>query len=240
MVIATVKKSTSIFWQFYRARKLQLNIFLLVLIILFSYIKTQAMADLWLTRDQQGQVLFNLGYYRHAAATFNDPLWQAYSYYAAGNFDQAASIYSQFDLLEAKFFRANAMAHARHYVNAREVYQAILTENPNHQGAQENLRIVQAIINEINLTSQNQAVEQGESSKSLGDEPQTADGAKRQDIIPQEMTQLTAEQILQDPKLNEIWLRQVQKNPSRFLSYKFQQQLEQQAPSDKQGKDDNE
>lgn len=198
------------------------------------------MADLWLTRNQQGQMLFNFDYYRQAASTFNEPFWQAYSYYAAEDFDQAASIYNQFDRLKIKFFRANAMAHARHYVNAREVYQAILIENENHHGAQKNLKIVQAIINEINLTSQNQAEELGESSEALGDEPQTADGAERKDIIPQKRPQLTAEQILQDSKLNELWLRQVQKNPSRFLSYKFQKQLEQQASAIKQDDNNNE
>lgn len=240
MVTAAMKKSTSRFWQFYSAKKLQLNIFLLVLIALFSYVKTQTMMDLWLTRDQHAQVLFKLGYYRHAATTFTSPQWQAYSYYAAEDFDSAANVYSQFASVEARFFRANAMAHGRHYAKAREIYQSILIEDPNHNGAQENLKIIQAIINEINLTSQYQAAEQGESSKALGDEPQTADGAERKDLVPQEITQLTAEQILQDPQLNEIWLRQVQKNPARFLSYKFQLQAEQRAPSDKQGKDDNE
>ena len=198
------------------------------------------MMDLWLTRDQQAQVLFNLGYYRQAAITFSDPQWQAYSYYAAEDFEQAASIYSQFDNLEARFYRANAMAHGRHYVKAREEYLAILAEKSNHHGAQQNLKIVQALINEINLTSQNQTSEQGESSKPLGDMPKTADGALRKDRVALKITQLTAEQILQDAKLNELWLRQVQKNPARFLSYKFQQQVEQKKPTVNQSKDDNE
>mgnify|MGYP005990374971 CR=1 FL=1 len=198
------------------------------------------MMDLWLTRDQQAKILFNFGMYRQAGITFSDPQWQAYSYYAAEDFDQAASIYSQFDDLQAKFFQANAMAHGRYYVKAREIYQAILTQNPDHQGAQKNLNIVQALITEINLTSKNQVSEQGESSKPLGDAPKTADGAERKDMASVKIIRLTAEQILQDASLNELWLRQVQKNPARFLSYKFQHQLEQQESTVKQDKNDNE
>lgn len=132
------------------------------------------------------------------------------------------------------------MAHGRNYVKAREIYQTILTENKNHLGALKNLGIVQEVINEINLTSQNQAAEQGDSSKSLGDDPQTADGAKRKDMVSGKEDQLTAEQLLLNPELTDIWLRQVQKNPARFLSYKFQRQAEQQALSNNQGNGDNE
>lgn len=198
------------------------------------------MLDLWLTRDQQGQVLFKFGHFQQAATTFTNLKWQAYSFYAAENFAQAASIYGQLDNLESKLSQANAMAHGRHYVKAKGIYQTILSATPNHEGAQKNLNIVQAIVNEINLSSKNQVAEQGESSKALRDEPQTADRAERQNMSSQKVTQLTAEQLLQDPQLTEIWLRQVQKNPARFLSYKLQLQARQQTALGKLDKDDDE
>jgi len=37
---------------------------------LFAYVKPQQFADFWLTRDQQGQILFNLGHYQRASSTF--------------------------------------------------------------------------------------------------------------------------------------------------------------------------
>jgi Ca-activated chloride channel family protein len=48
----------------------------------------------------------------------------------------------------------------------------------------------------------------------------------------QELVQFDAEEILQDGKINEMWMRSVQRDPSHFLSVKFSMQLEnrEQAP----------
>ena len=42
-----------------------------------------------------------------------------------------------------------------------------------------------------------------------------------------ELEQLSADQLLQDPGLTEMWLRQIQRDPSEFLATKFYLQLEQ-------------
>ena len=99
---------------------------------------------------------------------------------------------------------------------------------PEHQSALKNRAKIQAIIDEINQMSEAQRAEQGESSKQLGeDEPQTAEGAERKSFGPkEEQLQLSAEDVILDEKLNEIWMRQVQRDPSRFLSIKFHMQLE--------------
>lgn len=192
---------------------------------LFAIIKPQAFADLWLTKDQQGQWLFKQGKFDKASKVFMNTRWQAFSAYGAENFKDSATLYSQFNDKEDLLAQANALAHGREYVKARDMYQQILNTFPRYKAAQTNLAIVQAIIDEINLLSASQKSEQGESSKELGDEPETADGAERQDGPPQEIEQLSSEQLLLDDNLNEMWLRQVQKNPERFLSQKFYLQL---------------
>ena len=52
----------------------------------------------------------------------------------------------------------------------------------------------------------------------------------RKPAIPEEkqqkIEQLTAEDILLDDSINELWMRQVQKDPSQFLRIKFHMQLE--------------
>ena len=73
--------------------------------------------------------------------------------------------------------------------------------------------------------SASQREEPGEQSTELGDEPLTAEGAERESFGPRELEQFTAEQILSDPALNDIWMRQIQQNPARFLAIKFQMQL---------------
>ncbi|MFT5656611.1 MAG: Ca-activated chloride channel family protein, partial [Arenicella sp.] len=77
-----------------------------------------------------------------------------------------------------------------------------------------------------------QQTEQGEASKQLGDAPQRADGADQNDIAADEIEQLSAEQILADEQIQEMWMRQVQADPARFLRSKFQLQYSLRTRSD--------
>lgn len=219
-----------------RNKRIIITTFVLIA-ALFAYLKPQQFTDLWLTRDQQGQLLFKLGHYQQASNTFKSTQWQAYSSYGAEQYKNAATLYSQFSDVENQIAKANALAHAREYLSARNLYQQILMIDPQNLAANTNIKIVQDIIDEVNRLSASQAQEDGESIKELGDEPQTGDGAERE-VAPkeQEVEQLSAEQLLLDPSLNAMWLRQVQKNPAHFLSQKFYMQQEiknQQPPKDK-------
>ena len=195
---------------------------------LFAYMKPQQFADFWLTPDQQGQVLFNLGHYQRASNTFQNTQWQAYSSYGGEQFKNAVTLYGQFNDVESQIAKANALAHGREYLKARNLYQQILMVDPQNTAASTNIIIVQAIIDEVNRLSASQAPEDGEAIKELGDEPQTGDGADQKEAPTEaaEIEQLSAEQLLLDPSLNEMWLRQVQKNPANFLSQKFYMQQE--------------
>lgn len=224
--------------------------FIIVALILiasvFAYLRPQQFADLWLTRDQQGQLLFKLGHYQHASNTFKSTQWQAYSSYGAEQYKNAATLYGQFNTIDSQIAKANALAHGREYIKARNLYQHILTLAPQNTAATTNIVIVQAIIDEVNRLSASQKAEDGEAIKELGDEPQTGDGAEREEAPKeQEVEQLSAEQLLLDPSLNAMWLRQVQKNPANFLSQKFymQEEIKNQQPlkektTDSQGVDD--
>ncbi|MBL4826791.1 MAG: hypothetical protein JKY66_03605 [Spongiibacteraceae bacterium] len=211
---------------FYQQRKMYVVWTLLVLIVVFAFFKPQQFIRLWLTPDQQGQVLFSVGYYEQAAMQFNEPRWQAYSLYAIDQFEQSAALYNQFESIKDVFARANALSHGRHYVKARAVYQSILAREPKHQGARHNLLIIQKIIDEVNRISASQQAEEGDAPQELGDKPQTGDGAKKREGRKQKRVQLDAKQLLLDKALNEMWMRQVQKNPALFLSNKFYRQYE--------------
>ena len=218
------------------AIKAHRKMMILVLVIIssvFAYLRPQQFTDLWLTRDQQGTLLFKLGHYQQASNTFKNTQWQAYSSYGAEQFKNAATLYGQFSDTDNQLAKANALAHAREYLKARNLYKNILTIAPQNHAAKTNIAVVQAIIDDINRLSASQQAEEGEAIKELGDEPQTADGADRQEARkPEKIEQLTAEQLLLDPNLNEMWLRQVQKNPANFLSQKFymQEQIKNQQP----------
>ena len=183
--------------------------------------------NLWLTPDQQGRYYMEKGEYKKAATKFDSISWRGVAYYRAENFKAAEEMFSRIEAADGYFNMANALAHGRNYVLAVKTYNKVLELDPAHAGAMKNRGRIQSIIDEINLMSASQKAEDSDSSKELGDdEPQTADGVERQDFIEREVEQLTAEQILLDEQVNELWMQQVQKDPSRFLSVKFHMQLQ--------------
>jgi Ca-activated chloride channel family protein len=185
--------------------------------------------SLWLTPDQQGRYYLEKGDYKIAATRFENIAWRGIAYYRDANFKAAEEMFSRIESEEGYFNLANALAHQREYILAVKTYNKVLKLNPEHRSALKNRIKLQGIIDEINLLSASQKAEESDSSKELGDDdPQTADGAERQDFVKREVKQLTAEEVLLDEQINDLWMRQVQKDPSRFLSVKFHMQLQRQ------------
>jgi len=191
---------------------------------------------LWLTPDQLGQFYMLNGHYARAAKSYDALAWRGIAYYRAEDFKAATEMFSRIDSIEGHFNLANAWAHSRNYINAVKSYNQVVKldaahkddENSVYQRALKNRDSIQKIIDEINLLSASQKAENTDSTRDLpDDQPQTGDGAEREDFIEQEIEQLSAEDILLDDSINELWMRQVQKDPSHFLRVKFHMQLEQ-------------
>ena len=185
-------------------------------------------ADLWLTRDQQGQLFLQLGRYPQAAARFNDLMWKGIAYYYSEDFMLAAEYFSRQDSDDALFNEANARAQGRDYVRAVSRYDRLLARTPDYSGATANRSQVSAIIDEIDRLSASQQQEAGASTQDKqlsGDDAIPAQGADEISWQQTEVIQLTAEDILQDAATRDMWLRGVQQDPSRFLAIKFGMQL---------------
>ena len=185
-------------------------------------------ADLWLTRDQQGQLFLQLGRYPQAAARFNDLMWKGIAYYYSEDFMLAAEYFSRQDSDDALFNEANARAQGRDYVRAVSRYDRLLARTPDYSGATANRSQVSAIIDEIDRLSASQQQEAGASTQDKqlsGDDAIPAQGADEISWQQTEVIQLTAEDILQDAATSDMWLRGVQQDPSRFLAIKFGMQL---------------
>ena len=141
-------------------------------------------------------------------------------------------LFSQYGDANAMLARGNALAHARDYVPAVKVYKQILQQFPDNatatSAASTNISIVQALIDANQMLSESQMAEQGDMNKEDDNGAKSSDGDERAFFDAQPQQQLSADALLQDPALTQMWLRQVQKDPSNFLSIKFQMQLEQQ------------
>ena len=138
---------------------------------------------------------------------------------------------SRRDSDDALFNEANARAHARDYLRAVHRYDRLLARTPDYPGAAENRARVQELIDEINRLSESQQQEAGVSSEEKelgGDDAIPAEGADEMSWEKAEVSQLSAEDILQDPATRDMWLRGVQQDPSQFLAIKFSMQLQRQ------------
>ena len=184
-----------------------------------------ALVALWLTDDQYGRLLLELGYYRKAEAAFEDPRWIAIAAYYQQDFSRAAALFAQLDSPAADFAAANARAHLRDYLGARQGYQRLLARKPDLPGATANLAVVQQLIDDINALSASQPDEPGTSGEMVNpDEGAPAEGVESStEAAPGET--FTAEQLLASPELADQWLRGVQQDPAQFLTIKFAKQL---------------
>jgi tetratricopeptide (TPR) repeat protein len=183
-------------------------IFGLVIIVIaaWSYLNTQAFLNLWLSRDQQGMLLLQQDKAAQAALTFSDENWVAYSFYASGDFEQAGNIYAQLKGDEALFSQANALAHIGQYFKAADIYKALLETNPNNKAVSENLSLMEKIIKNL--------------KKSPGKKTLTnkVDPKMKMNNVESKSTPKAKVQS------SQLWLKQVQQNPSKFLRKKFQQE----------------
>ncbi|MCB1847487.1 MAG: hypothetical protein KDI04_08910 [Halieaceae bacterium] len=93
---------------------------------------------------------------------------------------------------------------------------------------------MQELIDEINRISESQQQEQGVSGEDKelgGDDAIPAQGAEEIAWEQAETIELSADEILQDPATREMWMRNVQRDPSDFLAIKFAMQLQREQPA---------
>lgn len=194
----------------------------------------QSWLDVWFTRDQQGQYLFDQMRYLEAAKRYQDPLHRGIAYYYAGEYKLAHAQFVNLDSPVALFNAANSLARQREYIKARNLYELLLKMDLDQdlkRKSENNLKVLQGIIDEVNRLSESQkgTTDGAEDSVELPDDmPQTGDGAEEE--VVEEMLQretLNAREILGSEELAAKWLKRVEADPKLFLRAKFQLQYRQ-------------
>lgn len=103
--------------------------------------QVQGFADLWLTRDQQGQRAFDRKEFDRAFELFEDPAWKGAAAYRGGHYDGSAEAFGRVATAEGFFDRGNALMKAGDYRKAISSYELAVDEAPDWTEAQENLAL---------------------------------------------------------------------------------------------------
>lgn len=118
---------------------------LLALFFLSVAIDAQAgdfWSRLWYNADQRGEHLLQAGKTEEAAATYTDPLRQAYAKLLGGDYGKAAKGFQPYDDSDAHYNRGNALAFSGKLEEAVKAYDAALERNPNNLDAKHNRDLV--------------------------------------------------------------------------------------------------
>ncbi|MGF1694123.1 VWA domain-containing protein [Vibrio kyushuensis] len=185
--------------------------------------------DVWLTRDQQGALHYDRAEYTSAAELFENENWKAESYYLVGDYETAQQYYMRNDDVASLLGAAASLAHMKEYIAAKKLYEEILQIDPSNKVAGNNLQVVTSVIEHIDTFTQSQSnSNEQQSSKERGDKPKSSEGIL-QEIDKKQLIQesLSAKDILNNPVMNEKWMKRVESDLANFLATKFHLQLEQ-------------
>ncbi|MCK5728216.1 MAG: VWA domain-containing protein [Methylococcales bacterium] len=99
--------------------------------------------DLWETKDQQAQKLYQKNDFSTAAKTFKDPYWKAAAHYKAGEYDQAIDALKNEKNADSYYNQGNALAKKGQLEQALTRYQQALELNKDDQDILYNKNLVE-------------------------------------------------------------------------------------------------
>jgi Ca-activated chloride channel homolog len=178
--------------------------------------------DVWLTPDQQGQILFDQGRYQEAAARFQDPMHRGLSLYAAGKWADAAAAFAALDTKEGLYDLGNAYAQGGKLGSAVHAYERALAMAPTYREARHNLDLVRELIR-----SQQEDTDQEDMNKKEqehGDEATEINAEQSSKLIPPSASKARgteSEALTLSAAEQAAWLRHVQTDPDEFLKRKL-------------------
>ncbi len=164
------------------------------------------------TADQQGQRLYCQGKYVEAANRFASLQWRAASFFRAGDFKRASSLYSGVSSAEGAFNHGNALVMLGQYEEAIKSYDRALSEKPDWQDAEINRQI--AIARAERLKKEGGDMTGGK----LGADDYVFGNSKSNTQQSEQTEKLQAEG---EAEMQAMWLRRVQTKPADFLRAKF-------------------
>jgi Ca-activated chloride channel homolog len=121
--------------------------------------------DLWENKNQQAYEKLEQQQATEAAQQFDNPEWKASAQYRAGNFEEAAKNFAQFDSAKAKYNRGNALAKANKLPEAIKAYDEALKLDANLEDAKTNKKLVEDLLKQQKENQQKQDNNQQDQNK---------------------------------------------------------------------------
>ncbi len=198
-------------------------------------------ADLWFTKDQQGQRLFAKGDFLKAAQKYEDLMWRGVSYYHAAEFDKAKSVFALLNSPQGYYNLGMAYAATGNLLAAKEAFIQALVLYPGYEEARQNLEEIENLIpkkkkmelQEIYDTDskqqkQSQELDQKEDKKGEEEQQDGKDEIAQPDESglaqqndKEDMMFFDKDIPLTKEKALDIVLRQMSSDPAVFLKRKF-------------------
>lgn len=178
----------------------------------------QARADGWvdwfLTPDQQGRLAYQDNRFSDAGALFQDPMWQGYAKYRAGEYEEAAEVFATLDTAEAAFAEGMARIRFREYRPAIAAFETALERQPDFPEAARNLEIAKAILDYVE-TAREQS-DTGE-ERGIGADDVVFDNDAERGTT----TQIEAADEDAAPLSADQWISSIDTNMQDFLRSRF-------------------
>ncbi len=206
-VTSRVANKSSRFHVLSKLKLLHLAFMLIAINIVWGVVHQYSFLEFWLSKDQQAYVQFEKKNYAQSAVLFDDPLLKGYSYYLSGDFTGAIEVLGSKEEGQAKFIVANSYAHTAQFKKAKVLYNELLASCELSNLAENNLKVVEMAIEKIKSSP----------PKKQGSEKVIDDRNLVEEQAKEEISKVL---VISD----QVWLKQVRQNPSKFLRQKFQQE----------------
>jgi Ca-activated chloride channel family protein len=172
-----------------------------------------AALDLFLTKDQQGRLLYEDLKFQDAAEAFEDPAWKGTAQFRSGQYPESADSFGRMASAEGFYNRGNAFMRAREYRKAIASYEQAVADRPDWIEAQENLELARYTVDYVERSR-----EQGDTGEQSGigadDVVYDNEGERGTD------TEVTRESAV-EAQSAEKWMRSVDTETADFLRSRF-------------------
>lgn len=192
------------------------GLMLVVRILAPTQAEAGALADMWLTHDQQGRRAYERGDIERAGKLFDDPMWKGVALYKAGHFQEALDSFALVDTPESWFDQGNALLRLGKFDDGASAYRKALEKREGWPDAIDNL----ALAERLAKAEKDEDEEQPEQPNLKPDSVEFDDKGKKG----------KAGRVDAGEQTSEMWMKNIVVSPADLMARKFALELKERKP----------